>query len=123
MTVQRDIPITIASVELGDQYDVVLTIADPLTGQQATTALTMREAADYVQEIAEVLAQARDTCIVDLAARTHTTVAHGFDIDWAIHPECAAGKCRNCDGETMDVRDQMVPCAHRCHTETAEVRA
>lgn len=121
MSVQRDIPTTIATVELGDEYDVILTVTDPLTGDQATTSLTMREAADFVQEIAMVLAQARDTCIVDLAARTHTAAAHAFDVDWAIHPECAAGKCGNCDGETMDARDQMVPCTHRCHT--AEVRA
>ncbi|MDF2916603.1 MAG: hypothetical protein K0S70_820 [Microbacterium sp.] len=43
--------------------------------------------------------------------------AHGFDVDGALHPECRDGKCRNCDGRTLNGRDEMVPCTHACHTE------
>jgi hypothetical protein len=46
-------------------------------------------------------------------------VAHGFDVDGPVNPECAAGKCRNCEGITMNGRDELVPCTHPCHAEAA----
>lgn len=52
-----------------------------------------------------------------LSVTCRQPAAHGFDVDGPVHPECRDGKCRNCDGRTLDGRDEMVPCTHACHTE------
>lgn len=41
-----------------------------------------------------------------------------FDVT-AVHPECVAGKCGNCDGRTLTIADEWVPCAHHCHERSA----
>lgn len=75
---------------------------------------TISEAKAFRSEFDRAIAEAERGA--DELWREHEPAA--FDLQH-IHPECVAGKCGNCDGETMAADDSMVPCEHHCHGEGA----
>lgn len=112
ITIQVELPVV--DVEVTDDYTIAVTVTDPLTHLTAVVALNPTQADELIGMLATAKADAVSKYWEDRGALTPIK-AHGFDTDGPVHPECRAGKCRNCDGQTMDGRDQMVPCTHGCH--------
>lgn len=82
--------------------------------RKRTMTLTIAEAKALRSELDVAIAEA---CIgADDLRHEHEPSA--FDVIH-VHPECAAGKCGNCDGQTLTITDEWVPCAHLCHGRTA----
>lgn len=102
-------PAVIAAVEVNDDYRVELRTDRKLTDYSPA------EAEKLADELAEAAAVARRKYLADHPGFVRTLHPHGFDTDGPVHPECRQGKCGNCDGQTMDGRDEMVPCTHGCH--------
>ncbi|MBD8218234.1 hypothetical protein IFU40_06250 [Microbacterium sp. CFBP 13617] len=84
MSIETDITVTLAKVEVGDDYDVELTTTDPLTGDQATISLTPAQAGELADELRLTAATANEARAVDDVARVDATATHGFDIDWPV---------------------------------------
>lgn len=81
MSIETQITITLASVEMGNGYDVELTVTDPLTTIEATTSLTPAQAGQLARELRDVATQAREARAVDDQARADAKVTHAFDVD------------------------------------------
>lgn len=79
--------------------------------------LTLTEARAFLAEFAAALGEA-EHAFGELHREVVPAAIDRLSSAYAIHPECAAGKCGNCDGETMAADDSMVPCEHPCHWET-----
>ncbi|WP_114587767.1 hypothetical protein [Microbacterium arborescens] len=112
ITIQVEMPVV--DVEVTDDYTVAVTVTDPLTHVTAVVALTPAQASELIDMLTAAKAAAVSKYWEDRGALTPIK-AHGFDTDGPVHPECRAGKCGNCDGQTMNGRDEMVPCTHGCH--------
>lgn len=86
MSIQTDITVTLVEVEVGDEYDVLLTVRDPLRPDQdaTTTSLTPDQVADLIDELRTTAAAAREARAEDDVARADAKVSHGFDIDWPV---------------------------------------
>lgn len=72
--------------------------------------LTIAEAKAFRSELDRAIAEAERGA--DELRHEHDPAA--CDVQH-IHPECVAGKCGNCDGQTLTIADEWVPCAHQCH--------
>ncbi|WP_323985918.1 hypothetical protein [Microbacterium plantarum] len=112
ITIQVELPVV--DVEVTNDYTVAVTVTDPLTHTTATVSLDQEQTAEFIGMLQVSKAEALSAYWEDRRARPVTRI-HGFDTDGPVHPECRQGKCGNCDGQTMDGRDQMVPCTHGCH--------
>lgn len=86
MSIQTDITVTLVEVEVGDEYDVLLTVRDPLRPSQdaTTTSITPDQAAELIDELRAVAAEAREARAADDVARADASLAHAFDIDWPV---------------------------------------
>jgi len=78
--------------------------------KKRVTKLTIAEAKAFRVELDAAIAEASKGA----EELRHDHVPASFDIA-AIHPECVAGKCGNCDGQTLTITDEWVLCAHHCH--------
>lgn len=76
------------------------------------TKLTPTEARAFRTELDAAISEAEKAA----EELRHEHQPARFDVI-PVHPECVAGKCANCDGQTMAADDSMVPCEHFCHTE------
>lgn len=83
--------------------------------RKRVTKLSIEEAVLFRAELDAAIAEAQRGA--DQLRHEHELAAVDR-IGIAVHPECVAGKCGNCDGETMAADDSMVPCEHSCHWET-----
>lgn len=81
--------------------------------RKRSTTLTIAEAKALRSELDRAIAEAERGA--DDLRHEHEPAA--FDVQH-IHPECAAGKCGNCDGQTLTITDEWVLCAHHCHGRT-----
>jgi hypothetical protein len=111
ITIQVELPVV--DVEVTDDYTVAVTVTDPLTHVTAVVALDLEQTTELIAMLRASKLHAISACREDRLARP--LHSHGFDTDGPVHPECRQGKCGNCDGQTMDGRDEMVPCTHGCH--------
>ncbi|MBD8477594.1 hypothetical protein [Microbacterium sp. CFBP 8794] len=84
MSIEADITVVVAKVEVGNDYDVELTTTDPLTGDQATISLTPAQAGELADELRMTAAAANEARAVDDVARADVTASHAFDIDWPV---------------------------------------
>ena len=98
----------VAAADVTDDCRVEVQLRKP---RQALTPTQARElaaeivrAAGYAERAAEEL--------------RHEHEPAAFDV-LEVHPECVAGKCGNCDGQTLTIADEWVPCAHHCHGRSA----
>lgn len=85
--------------------------------RKRVTKLTIAEAKALRYELDVAIAEA--SIGADDLRHEHEPAA--FDLatlERHIHPECVAGKCGNCDGQTLTITDEWVPCAHHCHGRT-----
>ena len=78
--------------------------------KKRVSKLTIAEAKAFRSELDVAIAEAEKGA--DELRHEHEPAA--FDLA-AIHPECVAGKCGNCDGQTLTITDEWVPCDHLCH--------
>jgi hypothetical protein len=116
MAIEAEIPVTLARVDWTDDHMVTL------KQRRRKVAFTPLEARQLADELRTAADEADDALRAEAAAHNsqeRALAAHGFDADGPIHPECRDGKCRNCDGRTLNGRDDMVPCVHECHREGA----
>lgn len=81
MSIETQVTLTLASVELGNDYDVELTVMDPLTTIEVTTSLTPDQAAQLADELRDRAAAAREARAVDDVARAEARLTHAFDVD------------------------------------------
>ncbi|MDQ1174196.1 hypothetical protein QE430_002503 [Microbacterium testaceum] len=81
MSIETQVTLTLASVEVGNDYDVELTVTDPLTTIEVTTSLTPDQAAQLADELRDRAAAARESRAVDDVARAEARMTHAFDID------------------------------------------
>jgi len=110
MSIEETVTRTVADVEITDEYRVALRTRKKLTDLSPDAAMALAD------ELAEVAIEAANGLREDAAARGIASISHGFD-GGPVHPECRDGKCRNCDGRTLNGRDEMVPCTHSCHVQ------
>ena len=82
--------------------------------RKRVTKLTISEAKALRSELDTAIAEAERAA--DELRHDHEPAA--FDVQH-IHPECVAGKCSNCDGQTLTITDDWVPCTHVCHGRNA----
>ena len=86
MSIQTDITVTLVEIEVGDDYDVLLTVRDPLRPDQdaTTTSITPDQAAELIEELRAAATEARESRATDDVARADATASHAFDIDWPV---------------------------------------
>ncbi|ALJ20396.1 hypothetical protein [Microbacterium sp. No. 7] len=113
MSIETEIVVTIATVDVADDYRIEVTVTDiDHWGLESTVALTWGQAEQLIGELQRALVDAEAALREDRPE----SVSHGFDADGPVHPECVAGKCGNCDGQVLTVHDTWAPCGHPCHT-------
>jgi len=78
--------------------------------RKRVTKLTIAEAKALRSELDVAIAEAS----IGAGDLRHEHEPAPFDVIH-VHPECVAGKCGNCDGQTLTITDEWVPCAHHCH--------
>ena len=98
----------VAEAQVSDDCNVELWVAELRKNRVAT--LTPTQAHMLAAELVAAAERADDAA--EELRHIHEPAA--FDV-LNVHPECVAGKCGNCDGETMADDDSMVPCEHHCH--------
>lgn len=114
MSVQTSVEVTIASVEVLDDYRIGVTMTDPESMAGVEVELTWTEAEKFAAELRDAVAAANR-----MLAEDHPVHRFGFDVDGPLNPECRAGKCGNCSGDTIDGTDAWVKCTHHCHGVTS----
>ena len=82
--------------------------------RKRTMKLTIAEAKALRSELDVAIAEAS----IGAGDLRHEHTPAAFDVQH-IHPECVARKCGNCDGQTLAITDEWVPCAHLCHERSA----
>lgn len=103
--IEREVIEFVAAADFTDDCRIRLEL------KKRVTKLTIAEAKALRSELDLAIAEASRGA--DELRQEHEPAA--FDVQH-IHPECAAGKCGNCDGQTLTITDEWVPCAHPCHT-------
>lgn len=80
MAIESYVTVTLASVELGNDYDAELTATDPMTMMEAKTSLTPDQADALAVELRAVAARARSARAEDDSTRASERVRHAFDV-------------------------------------------
>lgn len=80
MSIQAEVTVTLATVEVTDQYQVGITVTDPVTMQQATIGLTLEQADQLADEIQSAASEAMSAFWEDRGNRV-ISMRHGFDTD------------------------------------------
>ena len=106
--IEREVIEFVAAADWTDDCRIRIQLRKPVT------KLTISEAKAFRSELDTAIAEAERAA--DDLRREHEPAA--FDVQH-IHPECVAGKCSNCDGQTLTITDEWVPCAHVCHGRNA----
>lgn len=106
--ITRDVQEDIAEVDFTDDCRVKLWL------RKRRMTLTIAEARLLRAELDAAIAEAAKGA--DELLHEHELAA--VDV-LHVHPECAAGKCGNCEGFTLTVTDVWVPCDHGCHEAVA----
>lgn len=109
MSIEVEITVTVASVEVTDDYGVELAVW-PDGVKRRAVSLSSAQALALARELSQAAADVEEALRADLAERD--TRAHGFDVA-PICRECGEGKHGACDGQAMvevgrDVT--VVPC-------------
>lgn len=102
--ITRDVQEDIASADFTDDCRVKIWL------RKRVTKLTIAEAKALRSELDRAIAEAERGA--EELRHEHEPAA--FDVQH-IHPECVAGKCDNCDGQTLTITDEWVQCGHHCH--------
>lgn len=110
--ITEDITRDVAEAQVSDDCRVQLWVGD--LRHNRTAMLTASQARLLAAELIRGAREAERAA----AELVRPITQSGFDMDY-VHPECIAGKCSNCDGETLTVDDAWVPCDHHCHREAA----
>lgn len=85
--------------------------------RKRVTKLTIAEAKALRSELNVAIAEA-SIGADDLRHEHEPAAVDLASVAVSIHPECVAGKCGNCEGQTLTITDEWVPCAHHCHGRT-----
>lgn len=127
--ITEDITLEVAEAQVSDLCQVELWVGDlrrhrtaALTPTQARAlAAELIRAAGEAERAAEELRHEHEPAAFDYGVLINPLTIEGSFIipERYVHPECVAGKCGNCDGETMAADDSMVPCEHHCHGKAA----
>ena len=86
--------------------------------RKRVTKLTIAEAKVLRSELDVAIAEA-SIGADDLRHEHEPAAVDLATVAVSIHPECVAGKCGNCEGQTLAITDEWVPCAHHCHGRSA----
>lgn len=90
MSIETEITVTLASVDMGNEYDVLLTVYDPLTNMETTASLDVDQAAEFIEEIRQVIVEAREARAADEVDRADGLATHAFDVATPPHRPDAA---------------------------------
>lgn len=122
--IEETVTRVVIDVDWTDECTVVLRTPKQRKRTELTAAQAI-ELAGYLVEAAEAALSAAGEAVrpvepaaIDLLGALDDAIGRARQQRAAIHPECVAGKCDNCDGQTMAPDDSMVPCEHPCHWET-----
>lgn len=78
MAIEVEVPVTVAAVEVSDDYRVEVTVTDPETMTTVTVSLTPTEAEHLGDELFDAAGLALRTAAEDFPV---AAVVHGFDVD------------------------------------------
>lgn len=106
MSIEAEVTVELARVEVSDAYQVELTVRDTMTGDEATVSLSWSQTHDLMDELQAAVGEATSAFWED--REKPMGGSFGFDLTPAICRDCGEGKHGACTGSALTERGKDI---------------